>query len=144
MMRNAARQDFRFPPVSVINSSPDSGDVQPAALKLNSHLINYAAQTGLGNGFALAPPGTVASGTVIAGQSPSSTNCDFDLEPYWGDRNGKSLTGGSPVAGAQVIYSQTNTSANSYNLTNPTIYGGWKDNSRNQQAYTIYYPKNGS
>jgi hypothetical protein len=32
-------------------------------------------------------------------------------------------------------------SANGYDLTNITVYGGWADNGRDQQAYTVYYSK---
>jgi hypothetical protein len=30
---------------------------------------------------------------------------------------------------------------NGYDLTNITVYGGWGDNGRDQQAYTVYYSK---
>lgn len=84
------------------------------------------------------------------------------LESQWGTRNVNSLTagdaltlnqGGSPLtcssnyvtcgngsgAGTTIVYSLTNTSAGSYNLTNITVYGGWGDAGRDQQAYTVYY-----
>ena len=36
-----------------------------------------------------------------------------------------------------MIYTFAN-SATGYNLTNITVYGGWADNGRDQQAYTVY------
>jgi hypothetical protein len=84
------------------------------------------------------------------------------MEPYWGNRNVNSLTaggsltiatGGSPTttstnyvscgtvasgAGQFVAYTLTGSSSG-YNLTNITVYGGWRDNGRDQQGYTVYY-----
>jgi hypothetical protein len=37
-----------------------------------------------------------------------------------------------------VVYSLTGC-INGYNLTNITVYGGWADRGRDQQAYTVYY-----
>jgi hypothetical protein len=39
-------------------------------------------------------------------------------------------------AGASLVYSLTG-SATGYNLTNITVYGGWADAGRDQQAYTV-------
>jgi autotransporter-associated beta strand protein len=41
-------------------------------------------------------------------------------------------------AGTLVVYSLSG-SVSGYDLTNITVYGGWKDAGRDQQAYTIYY-----
>jgi hypothetical protein len=41
-------------------------------------------------------------------------------------------------AGALLIYSLPSSVAG-YDLTNITVYGGWADNGRDQQAYTVYY-----
>ena len=136
----------------------------PAAV--NNVVTACAAQTGLGYGIPFTPTWTIRSGSVIYGQAPSITNGDFDLEAYWGNRSVNSLTtggsltiaaggsttttstnyvtcgnGGSPTAGATVIYTLTNTSAGGYYLTNITVYGGWRDGGRDQQAYTVYYSK---
>ncbi len=43
-----------------------------------------------------------------------------------------------PGAGHSVVYALA-TSGNGYNLTNITVYGGWSDGNRDQQAYTISY-----
>jgi len=148
--------------VSVGNPSTLTVSSVPAAV--NNIVTSFAAQTGLGYGFVFAPTWSIAPGSLIYGQSPSTTNGDFDLEPYWGDRNANSLTagdgltiasggstattstnyvtcgnGGSPAAGSLVIYTLTNSSAGGYNLTNITVYGGWRDSGRDQQAYTVYY-----
>ena len=40
-----------------------------------------------------------------------------------------------------MIYTLTNASGGGYNLTNITVYGGWGDAGRDQQAYTVYYSK---
>lgn len=41
-------------------------------------------------------------------------------------------------AGSLIVYPLP-ASANGYSLTNITVYGGWQDNGRDQQAYTVYY-----
>jgi hypothetical protein len=147
-------------------SSPGSLTVSSGSGAINNVIASYAAQTGLGFGIPFTPTWTLAPGSVIQGQFPISTNGDFDLETSWGDRNVNSLTagdslaisaggsttttstnyvtcgnGGSPAAGASVIYTLTNSSAGGYNLTNITVYGGWRDGGRDQQAYTVYYSK---
>jgi autotransporter-associated beta strand protein len=150
--------------LAVSVSAPATLTVNSAPAAVNNVIISYAAQTAGGYGIGLTPTWTVAPGSVIYGQSPSSTNGDYDLEPNWGHRNVNSLTanaglvvcpggsptttistyvtcgnGGSPAAGSLVIYTLTNTSAGGYNLTNITVYGGWKDGGRDQQAYTVSY-----
>jgi hypothetical protein len=103
----------------------------------------------------------VTNGSLIAGKLPSSSSGNFNMEPFMGTRNVKSLTdggslaittGGSPVttssnyvtcgngngAGASVTYTLTGSSTG-YDLTNIVVYGGWGDNGRDQQAYTVYY-----
>ncbi|WP_150107685.1 hypothetical protein [Pedosphaera parvula] len=149
----------------IVTSTSGSLTVSSVPAAVNNVITSYAAQTGLGFGFSLTPSWTVAPGSLIYGQFPSSTNGDFDLEPNWGDRNVNSLTsgdglritpggnpittstnyvtcgnGGSPAAGASVIYTLTG-SAGGCNLTNITVYGGWRDGGRDQQAYTVYYSK---
>jgi hypothetical protein len=148
----------------VFVSSASSLTVSSAPAAVNNVITSYAAQTGLGYGFPLTPTWTIASNNVIHGQSPSSTNGNFNLEPHWGDRNVNSLTagdsltiasGGSPTttstnyvtcgngsgAGASLVYTLTNSSPGGYNLTNITVYGGWQDDGRDQQAYTVYYSR---
>ncbi len=104
--------------------------------------------------------------SLIAGQlPPGSTSGDFSLEVP--GRSVSSLTaggngaltqiagtfgyttstnyvtcgnGGNPAAGSLVTYALAG-SASGYSLTNITVYGGWADDGRDQQAYTVYYSK---
>jgi hypothetical protein len=132
------------------------------AKAVNNPVVTMAAQTGASPGSSFTPTWTLAANSLIAGQSPSATNGDFNIESYWGNRNVNSLTaggsltiatGGSPTttsanyvscgtaasgAGQFVAYTLTG-SASGYNLTNITVYGGWRDSGRDQQGYTVYY-----
>ncbi len=146
----------------VLVSSPGSLAVSSAPTAVNNVIAAYAAQTGLAYGFPLTPTWTLAAGSVIAGQIPSGTNGNFDLETFGGGRNVAALTAGDTLtisqpggvtgtnyltcgngsgAGSTLIYTLTNSSAGGYSLTNITVYGGWKDAGRDQQAYTVYYSK---
>jgi hypothetical protein len=44
----------------------------------------------------------------------------------------------APAAGSLIVYTLP-ASANGYNLTNITVFSGWKDNGRDAQAYTVLY-----
>jgi Immunoglobulin I-set domain len=108
----------------------------------------------------LTPTWLPAPNSLIAELAPSAASGNFSEETS--GRNVNSLTaGGSLVigqipgnttttnyvtcgngagAGASIIYTLP-PSSNGYDVTNITIYGGWKDNGRDQQAYsTIYNP----
>jgi hypothetical protein len=154
-------------------SSPSSLTVSSVPAPVNNVIASYAAQTGIGTGSFMPTWPFTTNNNLVAGQSPSSTNGDFNLEPFWGNRNVSSLTaggdltlsqGGNPTttsvnyvtcgngtgnngagsfvpAGSLLIYTLTNSFAGGYNLTNITVYGGWKDAGRDQQAYTVYYSK---
>ena len=138
--------------------------VSSAPGPVNNVVTSYAGQTGLGFGFSHTPTWTLAPASIIQGQFPSGTNGNFSEEVP--GRNVNSLTAGSlgaisliagtagntastnlvtcgngGGAGSLVIYSLTNTSAAGYNLTSLTVYGGWADAGRDQQAYTVYYSK---
>jgi alpha-L-rhamnosidase len=103
----------------------------------------------------------VTNGDLILGQSPSRAVGNFNLEPNSTTRNVNSLTvnssltigtNGNPFttsgnyvtcgngsgAGSSVTYTLAG-STNGYNLTNITVYGGWANNGRDQQAYAVYY-----
>lgn len=103
----------------------------------------------------------LTNGSLIAGKLPVSASGNFSLEPHMGVRDVKSLTDGGSLtistvtnpkttstnyvtcgngggAGSAVIYSLGD-APNGYDLTNIVVYGGWGDNGRDQQAYTIYY-----
>jgi autotransporter-associated beta strand protein len=97
---------------------------------------------------------------LIAGMAPSSSAGNFSLNT--GGRTVNELTAGdslviSPTsgtdtginyitcgngssAGSSVVYTLTGFTAG-YTLTNITVYGGWKDAGRDQQAYTVSYSK---
>ncbi len=121
---------------TVVVSAPASLTVNNASAPVNNVIISYAAQTAGAYGIGLTPTWTVAPGSIIYKQIPSSTNGDFDLEPSWGNRNVNCLTagdgltvcpggsptttatnyvtcgnGGSPAAGSLVTYTLTNSSA---------------------------------
>jgi alpha-L-rhamnosidase len=122
-------------------------------------IITTTNQTGT-NGVSFSPGwNMVTNGSLLAGKIPSSTTGNFNQEAQFGARSVNSLTaggslaittGGSPTTtspnyvtcgnngGTSVIYSLTG-SANGYDITNIVVYGGWGDNGRDQQAYTIYY-----
>ncbi|HEY4414981.1 MAG TPA: DUF642 domain-containing protein, partial [Verrucomicrobiae bacterium] len=143
-------------------SSASSLTVNSVPAPVNNVIVAYASQTGFSTGAALTPTWTLAANSVIAGQLPTSTSGNFNLEPYWATRNISSLTaggsltigsGGNPAtatpsyvtcgngagAGSLIVYNLTNTSAAGYTLTNLTVYGGWRDSGRDQQGYTVYY-----
>ena len=136
-------------------SSPFAIAVPPAII------ITTTNQYGT-NGIAFSPGwGLVTNSSLLAGKVPTSAAGNFNLEPFMGARSVNSLTtggslsittGGSPTttssnyvtcgngggAGSSIVYTLTG-SANGYDLTNITVYGGWGDNGRDQQAYTVYY-----
>ena len=136
-------------------SSPFSIPVPPSVI------ITATNQTGTGSGTFYPNWTVVTNGSLIAGQPPSSMSGNFSEELP--GRNVNSLTAGGSLAltqiagtvgyttstnyvtcgngsgaGSSVIYTLTN-SASGYDLTNITVYGGWADNGRDQQAYTVYY-----
>ena len=144
----------------ILVSSAGSLTVSSAPTAVNNVVTSYAAQTGLGYQFSLTPAWALSPGSMIYGQAPGSTNGNFDLETFGGGRNVNALTAGDTLtislpggvtgtnyvtcgngsgAGSSVIYMLTNSSAGGYSLTNITVYGGWKDAGRDQQAYTVYY-----
>ncbi|HEY9509087.1 MAG TPA: hypothetical protein VIV82_04430, partial [Verrucomicrobiae bacterium] len=143
-------------------SSMGSLTVTSVPSAVNGVVASYAAQTGLGSGISFSPTWTLSLDSIISGQAPSITNGNFNLETFGGGRDVRSLTRGDTLtisqtggvtstnyvtcgngggAGFSVIYTLTNSSAGGYNLTNITVYGGWKDAGRDQQAYTVYYSK---
>ncbi|MGC3959760.1 MAG: family 78 glycoside hydrolase catalytic domain [Verrucomicrobiota bacterium] len=103
--------------------------------------------------------GLVTNGSLLAGKLPTSSTGSFNQESQLGNRSVNSLTtggslqiltSGSPTTtssnyvtcgnngGTSATYTLTG-STNGYDLTNIVVYGGWGDNGRDQQAYTIYY-----
>ena len=130
----------------------------PAAV--TNVITSFAAQTGLGSILTnFIPTWTVVPGSLIAGQSPSSvgsgsfslngagtvavlTDGSFGWLNYWPAVGSSTteVTCGDVVGGAgQSITYTLNGSVTGYNLTNITVYGGWGDAGRDQQAYMVYY-----
>ena len=137
----------------------------PAAV--SNVVTALAAQTGTGTGT-FTPTWTITTNnSLIAGQSPSTATGNFSEEVP--GRSVSSLTAGnlgltqiagtygittspnyvtagngtgpdSSSAGSALVYTLTG-SATGYSLTNITVYGGWSDAGRDQQAYTVYYSK---
>jgi alpha-L-rhamnosidase len=136
-------------------SSPFSIPVAPSVI------ITTTNQTGSGTGTFYPSWTVVTNGSLVAGRLPSTAVGNFSEEVP--GRNVNSLTTGGNLgltqiqgtsgyttstnyvtcgngngAGSQLIYSLSG-SALGYDLTNITVYGGWADNGRDQQAYTVYY-----
>lgn len=124
-------------------------------------IITTTNETGSGTGVFFPSWNAVTNGSLIAGKAPSSASGNFSLETALGTRNVNSLTdggslgisaGGNPKtsstnyvtcgngngSGSEVIYTLTGSSTG-YDLTNLVVYGGWGDNGRDQQAYTVSY-----
>jgi alpha-L-rhamnosidase len=121
-------------------------------------VITSTNQTGA-SGVAFTPTwGMATNGSLLAGKIPVAVG-SFSQEAYLGARSANSLTaggsltitsGGSPnttssnyvtcgaSGGTWLVYTLTG-STNGYDLTNIVVYGGWGDNGRDQQAYTVYY-----
>jgi alpha-L-rhamnosidase len=128
--------------------------------------ITATNQTGSGSGTFYPGWTVVTNGSLIAGQSPSMAAGNFSEEVpgrsvnflTTGNNLGITLINGTfgttcstnyvtcgngtgpdgSSAGSTIIYSLSG-STNGYNLTNIMVYGGWADNGRDQQAYTVYY-----
>jgi len=137
--------------------------VSSVPVAVNNVVASFAAQTGTGSGT-FTPTWTIStSNSLIAGKTPNSTSGSFTLEvpgrsvSFLTDGGDGALTqingpggattsanyvtcGNGSGAGASVTYTLTG-SANGYTLTNITVFGGWKDAGRDQQAYTVYYSK---
>jgi hypothetical protein len=126
-----------------------------------SVILTATNLTGSGTGTYFPAWTFVTNGSLIAGQLPGTAIGNFSEEQP--GRNVKSLTAGGSLgitdipgtsghttstnyvtcgngngAGSSLIYTLGN-SPSGYDLTNITVYGGWADNGRDQQAYTVYY-----
>jgi hypothetical protein len=136
-------------------SAPFSIPVVPSVI------ITTTNETGSGTGTFFPNWTVMTNGSLIAAKVPSTATGDFSKELP--GRNVLSLTtsnnlgltqvagtvgfttstnyvtcGNGSGSGSLLIYSLTN-SALGYDVTNITVYGGWADNGRDQQAYTVYY-----
>lgn len=125
-------------------------------------LIATTNQTGSGSGTFYPNWGWVTNGSLIAGQAPATAQGNFSEEAN--GRSVNALTAGGSLAltqitgnpgypittstnyvtcgngngaGSVIIYALTNAPAG-YDVTNITVYGGWADAGRDQQAYGVY------
>ncbi len=115
-------------------------------------VIRYAAQTGLGAEIAsFVPTWSVIPGSLIASKAPDSvgsgnfgqstnvlTNGSVGRFTYLlGTPNASQVSAGNS-AGQSVTYNLGSATAG-YDLTDIVVYGGWADDGRDQQAYTVSY-----
>jgi autotransporter-associated beta strand protein len=107
------------------------------------------------------PSWTPAAGSLIAGFPPTAAGGNFNVEGSGASVNSLTVVGSLTIsqvqggggqtcssnyvtcgngggAGSNIIYTLP-ASWTGYNLTNITVYGGWKDGGRDQQAYTVWY-----
>ena len=82
---------------------------------------NFGEYTGA-NANNLTKPGIPL--TIYAYSSPQATNLE--------------VCGNDGVAGSLLVYTLP-ASAYGYDLTNITVFGGWQDNGRDSQEFTVYY-----
>ncbi|HWY77385.1 MAG TPA: family 78 glycoside hydrolase catalytic domain, partial [Verrucomicrobiae bacterium] len=137
-----------------------------AAPVVPSVVITTTNQTGNGSGTFYPGWTVVTNGSLIAGRFPNTAVGNFSEEvagrsvraltlsndlglafiqgPYGLSSSTNYVTCGNGTgpdgsnAGSTIIYALTS-SAYGYDLTNITVYGGWANNGRDQQAYTVYY-----
>jgi len=147
--------------INYTSARPLVVDRLPAAV--NNIITSVAGQTGPGGTTIFAPTWTVTTNNnLIAGRLPSNTSGNFSLEApgrevtslTTGDSLGLEQIAGTTAArttstnyvtcghderaGASITY-LLGGRENGYDLSNLTVYGGWVDAGRDQQAYTIYY-----
>lgn len=147
--------------LGVALTAPGMLTVAPWPAPANNLVTAIAAETGRGLGTFVPGWQVETNHSLIAGLPPSRTTGNFSLEAPGRDVN--ALTAGGPagltkVLGLAGFTSSTNyvtcgngggagsvitytlpASPYGYNLTNLTVYGGWADNGRDQQAYTVYF-----
>jgi hypothetical protein len=147
-------------------SAPGSLTVNGVPAPVKNVITAMAAQTGTGSGTFTPSWNITANNSLIAGQFPSTAVGNFSEEVSGRSVNSLTAGGGnfgltrknglfgiststnyvtcgngtgpdSSSAGNTIIYTLADT--NGYNVTNITIYAGWADAGRDQQAYTVYY-----
>lgn len=140
----------------VLNTSPSTLTVDYPPTDVSGIIISPAAQTGFGTTNTFVPTWTLATNSLIAGRTPSSSAGNFTLEhaggtnlltdgrfgilPPEGSASLDVATCGTVGSGAgSAIAYALPASATGYDLTNVVVYGGWSDAGRDQQHYNIYY-----
>jgi hypothetical protein len=144
--------------LGVASSTPSPFTVNPAPTPTNNLIVAEAGQEWAGVVFT--PTWTVQPGSLIAGTLPTANttasgtdnfvngnggaNCggipvltDGLIGPVGGGNNSAFAAGGSQ-AGETVTYTLAS-GGSGYNLSKIVVYGGWQDNGRDEQAYTISY-----
>ena len=152
-----------FWPANLPSENGDCGYAQIAVLGTPPPVsINVTNQYGSANTYPFTPGWTVqTNGDLILHHAPTTALGNFSEDVTGCSVNsltaGGSLTinqiqgydgttcstnyvtcGNGGGAGSEIVYT-LNGSPSGYTITNITVYGGWQDNGRDQQAYTIYY-----
>jgi hypothetical protein len=160
LVSNVVALEFDFTNPTTVNGYTGYGAITvEGAVASGSHpVVTTANQQGA---VPFTPTWTPAANSLIAGKSPSSSAGNFNVEESGAVVNtltsGGSLTisqvpadggatcssnyvtcGNAGGAGSSVVYTLP-ASPTGYNITNITVYGGWTDGGRDQQAYTVWY-----
>jgi len=157
------------PAAGTATSAPNTFTVNPAPTPVGNIIISDALQAWSNSTFAPAftPTWTVQPGSIIAGTLPSSSSVYISSGGTRGsfseDGQGNSANGGGGVGvltdgfpgtygdntdttlatcgsreGTNIIYTLGGPSGG-YNISSIVTYGGWVNNGRDEQAYTVYY-----
>jgi hypothetical protein len=141
-----------------LSSSTSTFTVNAAPTPVNGTLDAQAYQivesdsyaSGDGTGFGFTPTWTLAPGSLIAGQLPSSESGNFENEDCQGVNY---LTSGSagkygdddlglasigPSGGTAITYTLTG-SATGYDLNEIVLFGGWGDTGRDENQFQVSY-----
>jgi len=73
-------------------SAPGLLTVSSAPSAVSNVIVSCASQTGRGFGCAFTPTWSLISGSVLSGLTPSTAGGNFNLEPYYANRDVNSLT----------------------------------------------------
>lgn len=128
--------------------------VSNTPVPINGIIVSPANQSGLGGDTEYSPTWTITTnGDLLLGLTPTSFGGNFTQEGSGGisfmtdgqfgslppeGNAGVTLATGGPQGGTNVIYTLPS-SANGWDLTNITVFGGWSDQGRDQQRYQVFY-----
>jgi hypothetical protein len=118
----------------VVTGSAQSGSLPftPSWTPVTGGLLDNLAPTTATGNFGEFGTGGSANNLTTVGES-------IQVRSYSGAGN-LEMCGNDGTAGSLLVYTLTNGApANGYNITNITVYGGWQDNGRDAQDYTVYY-----